>query len=337
VLAAAKELNYHPSLVARGLATKETKQIAVLVKSLQNPYYSAIHEGIQNIAAKEGYIVSVLSAHNSPKQNMNTMLSRGMDGVIVAAASSLGDFEDFLKPTSPMAFVSADVAAHFYRKAVFDMVGAFHNLGHRRIAFLSGLSLKKASHYRYRDFMDALHTYGMESEEALLVDGDGTTDEQSGYLAADTLLKRGVAFTGVFATNDRMAMGAMKRFREAGLRIPEDISICGCDDIFKFQIIAKAGGGYKSVFRVPPDFDQRKKAWSKENRIRVNNTWKYPPIVFSFFASITAESRIKYFVNALFVKSITASFRAIRSLCSVEYAFIASNESRVFSSASASI
>ncbi len=230
VLAAAKELNYHPSLVARGLATKETKQIAILVKSLQNPYYSAIHEGIQNVAAREGYIVSVLSTHNSPKQNMNTMLSRGMDGVIVAAAS-LGDFEDFLKPTSPMAFVSAEVATHFYRKAVFDMVSAFHSLGHRRVAFLSGLSMEKPFHYRYHDFMDALYTYGMDTEPALLVDGDGATDEQSGYRAAETLLKRGVPFTGVFATNDLMAIGAMKRFWEAGLRIPQDISVCGCDDI----------------------------------------------------------------------------------------------------------
>ena len=231
VLAAAKELNYHPSLVARGLATKETKQIAILVKSLQNPYYSAIHEGIQRVAAKKGYIVSVLSTQNSPAQNMNTMLARGMDGVIIASTSSLREFEDFLTPSGPMAFVNAEVASHFYREAVFAMVRAFHDLGHRRIAFLSGLSVKKPAHYRYYDFMDALHTYGMECEEALLVDGDGTTDEQSGYRAADTLLKRGVRFTAVFAANDLMALGAMKRFWEAGLRIPEDISICGCDDI----------------------------------------------------------------------------------------------------------
>ena len=232
VLAAAKELNYHPSLVARGLVTKETKQIAILVKSLQNPYYSAIHEGIQRVATKEGYLVSVLSTQNSPAQNMQTMLARGLDGVIIASTSSLREFEDFLTPSGPMAFVNAEVASHFYREAVFAMVRAFHDLGHRRIAFLSGLSVKKPAHYRYYDFMDALHTYGMECEEALLVDGDGTTDEQSGYRAADTLLKRGVRFTAVFAANDLMALGAMKRFWEAGLRIPEDISICGCDDIF---------------------------------------------------------------------------------------------------------
>lgn len=231
VLSAAKELNYHPSLLARGLATKETKQIAILVKSLQNPYYSAIHEGVQSVATKEGYIVSVLSSHNSPAQNMNTMLARGIDGVIIAAASSLRDFEDFLRPSSPMAFVSGEVAVHFYRNAVFDMVKAFYDLGHRRIAFLSGLSMDKPSHYRYHDFMDALHTYKIDIDKALFVDGDGATDEQSGYDAADTLLKRNIPFTGVFATNDRMALGAMKRFWEEGLRIPDDISICGCDGI----------------------------------------------------------------------------------------------------------
>ena len=141
VLAAAKELNYHPSLVARGLVTKETKQIAILVKSLQNPYYSAIHEGIQRVATKEGYLVSVLSTQNSPAQNMQTMLARGMDGVIIASTSSLREFEDFLTPSGPMAFVNAEVASHFYREAVFAMVRAFHDLGHRRIAFLSGLSV----------------------------------------------------------------------------------------------------------------------------------------------------------------------------------------------------
>jgi len=130
-----------------------------------------------------------------------------------------------------MAFVSGDVAVHFYREAVFDMVSTFYCLGHRRIAFLSGLPMNNPSHYRYHDFLDALHTYEMDADQDLFIDGDGTTDEQSGYRAADTLLKRKVPFTGVFATNDLMAMGAMKRFWEEGVRIPEDISLCGCDGI----------------------------------------------------------------------------------------------------------
>ena len=227
---AAKQLNYHPSLLARGLATSETKHIAIVVKNLQNPYYTAIQEGVQIIAAQEGYIVSVLSAHESPVANMNIMLSRGIDGVIIAS-SSAGELAEMLRLNIPLAVVGEDQSTAFYRKAVFSMVEAFHALGHRRIAFLSGLTLNNPRHYRYQNFCDAMEEYGMKPEQDLLIDGDGTTDERSGYRAADELLRRGVPFTGVFATNDLMAMGAMYRFWEAGLKIPEDVSIVGCDGI----------------------------------------------------------------------------------------------------------
>jgi len=227
---AAKQLNYHPSLLARGLATNETKHIAIIVKNLQNPYYSAIQEGIQMIAAQEGYIVSVLSARESPVDNINILLSRGIDGVVIVS-SFAGDFKKLLKPNSPVAIVSEEQSAAFYKKAVFSMMAAFHELGHRRIAFLSGLPLNQPSHYRYQNFLAALDAYNMENYPELIIDGDGVTDEQSGYMAADTLLRSGVPFTGVFAVNDLMAIGAMKRFWEAGLRIPEDISVVGCDGI----------------------------------------------------------------------------------------------------------
>ncbi len=227
---AAKQLNYHPNLLARGLATNETKHIAIIVKNLQNPYYTAIQEGIQTIAAQEGYIVSVLSAHESPVANMNILLSRGIDGVIIASFSA-GSIKELLKPNSPMAVVSEGQSAAFYKKAVFSMVETFHKLGHRRVAFLSGLPLNSSPHYRYQNFYDALKAYNMDTEPALFIDGDGVTDEQSGYNAADALLRSGVPFTGVFAVNDLMAIGAMKRFWQAGLRIPEDVSVVGCDGI----------------------------------------------------------------------------------------------------------
>lgn len=227
---AAKQLNYHPSLLARSLVTKETKHIAIIVKNLQNPYYAAIQEGIQMIAAQEGYIVSVLSAHESPADNMNILLSRGIDGVIIASSFDVG-FKELLKPNSPMAFVKEDQSVTFYRPAVFNMIEAFHQLGHRRIAFLSGLPMEEPTHYRYKDFCEALQAYEMEIDPTLFINGNGVTDEQGGYDAADTLLQTGAPFTGVFAINDRMAIGAMRRFWEAGLRIPKDISIVGCDGI----------------------------------------------------------------------------------------------------------
>ena len=74
VLAAVEHLNYNPSILACDLATNKTKHIAILVKSLQNPYYSTIHDGVQSVANREGYIVSVLSTHNFPRVNSKVLL-----------------------------------------------------------------------------------------------------------------------------------------------------------------------------------------------------------------------------------------------------------------------
>lgn len=228
---AAEQLNYHPSLLARSLVTNESKHIAIIVNNLQNPYYAAIQEGIQIIAAQQGYIVSVLSSHESPVANMNILLSRGIDGVIIASSSSASYYTKQLKLNIPMAIIGEDQSASFYRDAIFDMVRAFHELGHRRIAFLSGLPLASSTHYRYHDFCDAMKAYNMEIDPALFIDGNGITDEQSGYDAANELLNTHVPFTGVFAVNDLMAIGAMKCFWQKGLHIPEDVSIVGCDGI----------------------------------------------------------------------------------------------------------
>lgn len=110
------------------------------------------------------------------------------------------------------------------------MTSAFQKLGHKNIAFLSGLPLSIGDP-RYFSFQESLRKYGLNQDPALIVDGDGCTDERAGYAAADELLKRKVPFTGVFAINDLMAIGAMKCFWDKGLHVPEDISICGCDAI----------------------------------------------------------------------------------------------------------
>jgi len=117
-----------------------------------------------------------------------------------------------------------------YRQGIFDMVACLKSLGHRKIAFLSGLPLQ-SGHPRYRYFTDALRKYGLAVEERLLVDGGGRTDEEAGRRAVDELLGRQAPFTAIFAVNDLMAIGAVRRLRELGRRVPEDVSVVGCDGI----------------------------------------------------------------------------------------------------------
>lgn len=228
VLDAVDALNYHPNLLAKSLATRETRHVAMLVDNIQNPHYGRLMRGVQHAAEQEGYIVSVLSINYSTREAMRELVSRGVDGVILALGGySIRDFSDMNLPT---VYETATLQTS-YRKAIFDMVHLFRDLGHRRIAFLSGLPLTERPHVRFRDFMDALQSFRIEMCPELFIDGDGATDEAAGYEAADRLLNCGSEFTAVFTVNDLMAIGALKRLWEAGLKVPADVSVVGCDGI----------------------------------------------------------------------------------------------------------
>lgn len=107
----------------------------------------------------------------------------------------------------------------------------------------------------------------------MFIDTDGKIKTVGGYL------NYGIAEKGAWKINNDFTIVKDAVIAYFAYGTPVEETIYGCDDIFKFQIIAKAGGGYKSVFRVPPDYEQRKKAWSRENRFRGDNdSWKYPSL-----------------------------------------------------------
>ena len=230
ILDAAKELNYHPNLLARSMITKKTKHVAMLVNNINNPHYSSILSGVQSVAEVEGYIVSLCSVDKEPKDTIGKLISRGIDGIIIALPFS-DEFQLLLDDLKvPFASVNHNLQSD-YRDAIFDMVRCFKEYGHTKLAFLSGLPMKESSHTRYWDFLDAMRANNLQIIPDLFIDGTGETDENSGYISANILLSRNEHFTGVFCTNDLMAIGAMKRFWEAGLSIPADISLVGCDGI----------------------------------------------------------------------------------------------------------
>lgn len=228
VLDAVEALNYHPNLLAKSLTTKETRHVAMLVDNLQNPHYGKLMKGVQQTAEREGYIVSLLSTAYSTKEAMRELVSRGVDGVILALSGYI--IRDFSNLNLPTVYETSSLQTS-YRQAIFDMVKYFQEQGHTRIAFLSGLPLTDTPHVRYHDFVNAMHYYHLDIYEELIIDGTGTTDEEAGYQAVSRLLEQTTDFTALFAVNDLMAIGALKRLWEAGLRVPEDISVVGCDGI----------------------------------------------------------------------------------------------------------
>lgn len=230
VMDAVKELDYRPNLLAKSLVTRETRHVALLIDNMQNPYYCRLLEGVQNVAEKQGYIVSVVSPGTSDRKKILNLVSRGVDGVILAYG--IFDSREYEDVQIPKVYVG-DLVEVDYRQAIFDMVHKLKQEGHRKIAFLSGLPLEgpEGGHVRYWALKEAINHEGLEWDPQLIVDGNGITDEKEGKWGVDVLLERGVEFTALFAVNDLMAIGAMNRLWERGYGIPEDISIVGCDGI----------------------------------------------------------------------------------------------------------
>lgn len=234
VLDAVKELHYTPNMVARSLVTNHMYHVVMLVDNMKNPHYNDVMEGMQLEASQKGYLVSVISVDTSDNTMLKGLAARGVDGVILA--TSQDTVNKLLPPTLSKIGIGELVETDFHQ-AMLDMIERLVNLGHRKIAYLSGLKMSNPLHNRYQCFCEALRFYGIEYDEQLFVDGDEQerTNELSGVCAAKELLSRKREFTAVVTTNDLMAIGAARIFWENGYCIPRDISLVGCDNLSILQ------------------------------------------------------------------------------------------------------
>ncbi len=228
ILDAVEALDYHPNLLAKSLVTKETRHVAMMIDNMQNPYYCEMLEGVQHVAEEHGYVVSVISVDYSRKQRILELLSRGVDGLILAVGAL--DAAAFVSGRIPTVY-TGDLIQVDYRKGISDMIGRLAELGHKRIAFLSGMPLDSKGHLRLYNFVDALRENNLPVDRDLFVGGDGNTDEREGVREIDVILERKTDFSAVFAINDLMAIAVMRRLWELGIRVPDDVSVVGCDGI----------------------------------------------------------------------------------------------------------
>lgn len=228
---AIRELHYTPNLVARSLVTRKTQHVAMLVNNLKNPYYTELLAGAQAVASKKGYIVStIMIDYSNPEEGLQ-LAARGVDGAILATVQT-EETAKMLEGSIPYA-TPTDNLVFSYKEGIFEAVKALKEHGHRDIAYLSGLHLNPERHVRYRNLLEALEFYDLPYQEELMVDGNSLeeTDEEAGAHAVRKLLKRKVHFTAVLTLNDLMAFGAIRELNKKGLRVPEDISVIGCDNL----------------------------------------------------------------------------------------------------------
>ena len=236
VLAAAERLGYRPNLLARNLASRRTMTLGVLLNDLHNPFFADIADGILEEADETDYRVLFSTGRRRPAdeaQAVEAFLELRVDGIILVSPHIPASQIEAAAETVPLAVVCRDLRSHVVDTVSNDeRVGAdlavehLVSLGHEQIVHIDG-GRGAGGPPRRAGYRRAMRRQGL-AEQARVVHGDFT--ERSGSRAVSELLRDGHLPTAIFAANDLSAVGALDRLDEAGLRVPEDVSLIGYDN-----------------------------------------------------------------------------------------------------------
>ena len=236
IFAAARELNYHPNYFARTLRKKRTFTVGVICAEIGDAYGSVVISGIESALSERKYIfVTVVHHHDSQlvRQYSDILKVRGAEGFITIDTTLAGS------PQVPTVAISGHKTIDGVINMTLDHVkaaqlvmGHLADLGHREIAVIRGQPLSVDSSARWEGIQEAAQARGIELSDKLVTQLPGDDPSpQLGYETTKELLSRKVPFTALFAYNDISAVGAIRAIKETGLRVPEDISVVGFDDI----------------------------------------------------------------------------------------------------------
>lgn len=238
VLAAVAELNYQPNIFARGLASGQSMAVGVLTQNFGSPFFDAIMQGVVRGLQGTAYFPIFADGQwqiEMEREAIQRMLQRKIDALIILGGFLAADELHQLADQIPVLVVARQIPDFRETYLYIDNVEASYKatrhlieLGHRRIAHISGRPDQPNAIDRKQGYLQALADGGIDPISALIVEGNFR--RQSGVLAIDKLLSTGVSFSAIFAANDQMAFGARLGLYRHGIRVPEDISLVGFDD-----------------------------------------------------------------------------------------------------------
>ena len=233
---AAAKFGYQPSHIARSLQGKRTHTIGVLLPELGDGYHSQVLGGAADVFMREGYFF--FTAHHRHKKELvaqypSLLQARGIEGLLAIDTHLEGS------PRSPTVAVAGHAAVPGVTNVVLDHELAaklalehLYSLGHRKIAYMRGQLFSSDSRSRWRATLHTARELGLEVENDLtiLLEKD-THSPELGYPGVEELLARRRDFTAVLCFNDVSAIGTARALHDAGLRVPDDVSVMGFDDI----------------------------------------------------------------------------------------------------------
>lgn len=239
VLEAAKQLNYQRNGLATDLKRSSTKTIALVLSDMSGPYYTELIRGVQETALENGYdLIACSSFGGNESTAIKFLREKRVDGVIISA-HNLQD--ETILGSARMGFPIVVLDRHLKNEYIYNVLVDNEKGGYlatellikngcKQIAHISNTSNSYDHKLRYKGYKQALSDYKLEYTSNLNINGRFTIE--GGYTATKLLIAQRNLPDAIFYGNDEMAIGGVKAFKEAGIRIPEDISIIGFDDIF---------------------------------------------------------------------------------------------------------
>lgn len=231
------QVGYRPNMLARNFRSARAYAVVVLVPDIANPFYSLFIRALEDRAQQKGYAVLLGDTRGTPEREMEYIRrveTRLADGIVQLRPSSEKS-QNNIPPDIPCVnacgceYTTGPAIRIDNRAAAKTMVNYLISLGHRRIGVISGLKDNPHAIDRLEGYKEALAEAGIPFEKDLIAEGDFTM--WSGLNAAFQFCNMKVRPTAVFSMNDEMAIGAMQTLKNQGIRIPEDMSVTGFDDI----------------------------------------------------------------------------------------------------------
>lgn len=234
------DVGYYPNQLARGLRSGVTATIGLMIPDNSNPFFAEISKIIETVGFENGYSVILCNSSGDLKKEaayIETLMSHQIDGIIlISVNSTLENLNKIKERNIPFVVVDRDFPQYdgdtvLVNNELGGYLATKHliDLGHQKIACIEGSSNLNPSSDRFKGYLRALEESNIPFNEQYLVRGD--FEYQSGEAAFEELCSLKVRPTAIFACNDMMAIGALRRAKSLKVHIPEDISLVGFDNI----------------------------------------------------------------------------------------------------------
>ena len=247
VMQAIKSLKYSPSAVARSLKVNTTKSIGMIVTTSESPYFAEIIHAVEDHCYRQGYSLFLCNTQNDPekiKNHVEMLAKKRVDGLLVMCSEYTQHSLDVLSGFSSVPMVVMDWGPNVDTDIIEDnsFTGGYlatkHliDCGHKEIGLIAGELDKTTARTRYEGFVKAMNETNLPIHENWIM--EGFFEPEDGYECMNKILSQDSLPTAVFCCNDVMALGAISAITEKGLRVPDDISIIGYDNIHSSRFYA---------------------------------------------------------------------------------------------------